>query len=618
MTTIAELVAEQGANAYTLVENSMNDWTSYLNSIQSFNEGLGNFGRYWTTDFTNVRANQPSAAGANSAGASADASFSALQSSVAATNYSFAVADPLLDVLAVVPTISLADIPEYTGVEPTLNLPTAPNSSLPAAPGAAPAFNAPDIPTAPSITLPAVPSFTEVTPPEAPTLETLSFDGVLPDDELLLPDLQFQFDEQAYASVLLDKTTQKLIVDMDGGYGIEPGDEQQLWDRARERELRNVEGAVREARRQRAARGFLLHDGVRLANEAAARREGMEKIASFSREVALKRADMYVENRRFTIQEARALEQMNINYWVTVADRALRAAVANVELGVQLYNLAVSRFQARLEAFKTSAAVYETRIRAQLNQLEQYKSRIEAANLTLDQQATYARIYEAQVRGAQAVLNIYSTEMEGARTAAEIERLKLDGFRASVDAYGSQVGARASEFQMYEAQIRGETAKLDAYRTSISAYGTRVDAAKTRIAAQEIAVNSAINTNKLKLDKYAADMDKYRATVAAESERLQLLLGRDKTLAALAESRARTAVDVAKTGIDVSKATMDSELDIQKVFVTAAQSKADELLRLYELKGRLMDYTVDSLSERTRALANLNSSLAVGIGEDAA
>lgn len=435
----------------------------------------------------------------------------------------FTATKPVLSAIPSVAVPTLGPEPELTLAAPVLNLPTAPNTTLPAAPGAAPTFTAPTLPTAPAITLPPVPTFENIALPTAPSIEVPLFTTTLPIDELTAPTENFTWNEAGYSSELLDALRAKLLSDVqNGGYGVEPQDEMALWERMRERELLAAEANIQEAARQAAARGFMLPPGALFAQIEGARNEALAKSSTANRDVALKRAELYAQNRQFALTTAKEVEDMMLRYYGFMAERALNAARFVAEFGVNIYNARVSRFNAQLEATRVSAQMYETRLRASLAHLEVYKTKVEGARLSVDVQKLMADVYRTQLDGAQVLANIYRTRIDAAKVESEVELAKLSAFKASVDAYIAQVGAKESEFKMFTAQLQGEMAKVDVFKTSVGAYAAQVDAYRAKadakasiVQAQTSAASLVLDKHKAELLSYASELETYNTQVRA-------------------------------------------------------------------------------------------------------
>lgn len=421
---------------------------------------------------------------------------------------------------------NFGNIPELVLAEPILNIPSAPDASLPASPGNAPELNSAVLPVAPKISLPTPPSIQSLALPEAPAINVPVFSATGPTDNLLEPTTQFEFHEEAYKSDLLDAAKAKLIDDLvNGGYGIETADEEALWNRARERELLNAETQIQEAARQAAARGMMLPPGALNATISRIQTAALEKTSSVSRDIALKRADMYVDNRKFTLQQVQQVESMMLQYYGFVQERVLNASKYMVEFGIQLFNAKVSKFNAKLEAFRGAAQVYETQLRGALAHLDVYKAKVDGARLSVEAQQMYVSLYNAQLEGVKSTVELYRTQMEAAKVYTQVEMSKLDLFRSRVEAYQAQVGAKAAEFGMYETRLKGETTKVGLYEASVRAYATKVQAYQTGVAAKETQVRAQVAAAQLPLEQYKAKIQAFSADVNRYQSIVQLALG---------------------------------------------------------------------------------------------
>lgn len=486
--------------------------------------------------------------------------------------------------LSSISTPSVPSVPEFADSAPTINIPAIPSNTLPAAPGNSPEFFAPSIPGKPDVFLPSVPSLVSIEIPAVPMIDLPSFEGVMPVDELTEPVTSFDFVEHNYSSELLSHLNGAILGDLkNGGYGIEPSDEIALWERARERELKAADSAIEEATAQIASRGFVLPPGALFNVQQIAEQDALDKSATLSREIMLKRADLYVQNRQFAITHAKEIEAMLIQYNGARAERALNAAKAQVDVGVSLYNLRVQKFQAFLEGYRTQAQVYETRIRANLVALESFKAQIEGVRAAVDVQSLQVNVYRTQVEAANIAISLYRTEMEAAQIQASIEKLKLEAFRASVDAYTAQVGAREAEFKMFEAQIRGEVTKIDAYKASADAYSSRVGAIKVRVEAEDLIARSQIAANESKLSQYRAQIDGYRATLEKINSENRSILEqsglyaelekvldskeqtRKQTVFAVSKANSEIYAEAAKLGLQRSQALLQGFIQIQQL-----------------------------------------------------
>lgn len=513
-----------------------------------------------------------------------------------------------------IPTIAFPDIgsfPELTLADPVIDLPTAPSATLPAAPSDAPEFSAPSMPDRPTLTLPAVPTLASLSLPEAPTITLPSFDASLPVDDVVAPSAEFDFAEQRYSSALLDAASAKLLGDLqNGGYGIEPEDEEAIWERARERELRNSEQAVSEVARQAAARGFAVPTGAMLGQLDTLQQQALEKTSSMSREIALKRADLYVQNRQFTLQQVQALEAVLIGYYSAYAERSLNAAKAVVDAGVAIFNSRVQRLGLNVEIYRARAAVFETQLKAALSHLDVFKSQVEAAKLSQEAQAANVALYTAQVDGVRAVAAVYSTEIEAAKAVASIESLRLDAFKSRVETYTAQVAAKGAEFDMYKARLSGEKTKVDVYQSAVegykakaAAYSSKVSAGEAVTRAQVAAAGLTLDTYRAELTAYTAELDRQFKNIASQIDVYKARVQKFSVDAEQAANYNRVAVEDSKARAEIEQAQTRNAIAAAGVRVSAAEATAKLGIAAADAGARVSASVVSSALTAASGLA---------------
>jgi hypothetical protein len=428
----------------------------------------------------------------------------------------FAALEYALDQLATVavpvaPTLDAVtgQAPTFDLTAPTITLPATPDASLGSAPGDGPAILDPLIPDAPLLVFPTVPTFESLAIPAAPSVVLPSFDGEKPDYNLVAPSIGLEYNDAGYQAQLADPAVAKLLNDLvNGGYGIDDADEVKLWNRARDRENQAARHEQSEIMREHTAMSQSMPQGALLARLDRARQTLIEKMSSVSREIALKRADMYVENRKFTLQEARAWEGFLFGAYNAIAQRAFEVERARVELSIGIYDSQVKAYNAQLEGYKAEAQVFETKMRAALNAVELYKSQIMASNQILEMNKAQVDLYQAQLAGIQSVVSVYKTRMEAANLYSEIQRTKLEVFRSQVESYSARVRAKQAEFGMYESAVKGQLASLDVYKSQIDAFNARLQSVNQ-------ASDITIKANDVKVEQYKTKILQYQSQLEA-------------------------------------------------------------------------------------------------------
>lgn len=479
------------------------------------------------------------------------------------------------------------DVPVLDATAPTITLPTAPTSDLPAAPTDAPSIVDIAQPDAPTITLPTVPSFEDFQLPVTPSYELPTFTAVSPTNDLLAPTNQFSYVDTGYVSELMDPLVAKLLDQLqNGGYGIETSDETSLWNRARDREVQQANTEIEEIRRTNAAMSFQMPQGALFAAMEKARQSMMEKVSGLNRDIALKRADMYVENRRFTITEVQAYEARAIALYNAVQERTLNSAKAAVELGIAIYDASVKNYQAQLDGFRTEAQVFAERVRGELAKAELFKGQIEAEALRGQFNEQKTKIYLAQLEGIKSTVDIYRARMSAVETAAAIQAQKLQAFNYRVQAYSQTVQAKSAEYNMYGEAVKGQLAKLDVYRSEIAAYQARISGLETK-------ADVMTKSNQALISQYEAQVRTYEAKLKSAVAQIEGGLDIGKTDVALYAARVsgyraladtvnesvRTRVAVAQVNNERDKAVIGSQIEryrvlLQQVIATIENQRA--------------------------------------------
>lgn len=249
------------------------------------------------------------------------------------------------------------------------------------------------------------------------------------------PITEFTYTEPGYSSILRDPMMQKLLLDLvNGGYGIEASDEEPLWNRMRDREAQAFQSQIEEIKRQATTSSFPLPQGALQAAIAKATQEYTNKLSSANRDVALKRADLYVENRRFTIEKVLASEDQSIGLYNAIQNRLLQAAQVEVTMAVALFDAGVRVFAAQLDSL-----------------LKQIQAPLEANRLLVD-------TYRADVAAYAAFVNAVAT-------AADID------IRNSRNLLDANIAAHSSRVEKVRFKLQ-ELATTTDLRRDIYKYGS--------------------------------------------------------------------------------------------------------------------------------------------------
>jgi hypothetical protein len=159
----------------------------------------------------------------------------------------------------------------------------------------------------------------------------------------------------------------------EGGTGINAAVEDQIWQRDRARVLKEVNRASTEALATFAARGFPIPPGAAQHQVYMAQQEAQDKIAQHSRDVAIKQAELEIENVKFAVQQA-------LDYRI----KGIAAAadyIKTLALGPEIaMKLATSAASAQANLISAASSYYNARIRIEEIKLDVKKTNASESN----------------------------------------------------------------------------------------------------------------------------------------------------------------------------------------------------------------------------------------------
>jgi hypothetical protein len=543
---------------------------------------------------------------------------------------------------------TLNDSGQLTLIDATFSKPNEVNGSVPHNP-INPSY--PTIPATPSISFPQPPSYTEPSQPAKPSLDSINlpkyegtplpppppklsidvpkydggsypeFNEEAPEIQLVPPRVHTYSPGQAYTSSLLKRVIDGLMDRLSkGGSGINPDIEKGIWERAYEREELAAQNAIRELN-QMEMLGFSLPPGTYLEARHRIRVETNARMAGVSREIAIKQAELELENVKSAYQTATEIEARLLEQNTQIEQRAFDYAKYVTEANVQVYNAQVQAYGLMLETYKSRIAVYDALIRGHLGNVEVYKSRVNAEMTKAQINQNAVEEYKALIQASLASVDVYKAEVDATRALAEVNKLKVDIYGAEIDAYTRQVNAYTAKLDGYKTLVSSEANKIQLYSSQVNAYdvGVRAEISK---------VNADIETYKTKLQAKSLEWEGYKARVLAETERVKALSETNQTAAVAFEAETKAIeeynrsliaqwtadLEQYKAGVslanDAAKANIQNAISTQSILSdalrTAGQTAAQLSSAAYSAVNYSMsfsqsnsDATSDSVSENT-------------------
>jgi hypothetical protein len=207
-----------------------------------------------------------------------------------------------------------------------------------------------------------------------------------------------------------------------GGSGINIAVEDQLWQRERDRTLRDAARAEDEQITAWAARGFPLPTGALAHSLLQIQRETLDKTGESSRAQAIKSFDAELENARLAVDKAIMLRSQAI----TSASEYIRTLVLGPQLGV---SISTALLDARVKVATLTTELY----RAQITGLE-LPVRVATTEAELTQRTNEANIKaQLETLGQRVTATVAAAQMLGQQASAI-----LNGFHASVGVAGQE------------------------------------------------------------------------------------------------------------------------------------------------------------------------------------
>lgn len=474
--------------------------------------------------------------------------------------------------------------------------------------GQAPTLNIGQAPALPEVRDVAVPDAPDVLLPDAPQflqLQTHTFGGVNLHEDWLeklddIPTLSvlrpapFQHTPGAkYASQLLDNLKASLNARIQGGSGIAPAVEQQIWDRARDRETALALAREQEVLRGAEALGFPLPSGALAGQLADARREFHDKLSGLSRDVAIKQAEMEQQNVKDAITQALQLETTLLDDAYKLEMLAFETAKTTADNALAAFNAAVEHYKALLAGYQAYAAAYDTVIRAELNKVDVYKAMLEAEKTKADINKSLVDRYRAEIDGRMAVVEIYKARVGAAQTLVELEKARIQAGGEQVRAFVATVNAETARADMYKAQVGAEGTKVEAFRSLTQAYASKVGAQAEKARVELARYQAQIAAKTLEWDGWKARLSAASSRMEAAARQSSIVVDGYRLGASAAEAQAgaymrrweadlkqyeagtNLTFQVAKANNDAAMHAKDAQLDAAKVaYTTAAQRVA--------------------------------------------
>ena len=426
---------------------------------------------------------------------------------------------PVFPTLIDMPDIADITLPVMGFSPPILNTPTKPVADNIEGPGDAPVVSEVDIPAEPSIVLPDAPILENLPLPTPPTITIPAFDEELTPFEFSTPQA-FNWSENPYNSPvwvdLLAKVRDGLI---NGGTGLGEEVENDIWDRARNRQARENDKLYRQVRDAYSI-GYCLPPGSLAAAEMEIASETAMNNTNLNSDIAVKQAELAKEHSQFITSTGVDLEKVLRGFHDAQAGRSMEAAKTVVSSSIDILNAVIAGHNLKIEQYKAEASIYEARVKAALTDIEIYKANVEAVKVSSEMQKNLVAIYEKQIAAVETHVKLYSAKMESAKIRAEIEQLKIENFKAKTQAYSMQVEAEKMKFDIYAVESDVEKTKVQIFAEQAKAYLSEVETKKIEADLESKKLENALRQNTILIEGYKGELAGYLGEIEATGKKV--------------------------------------------------------------------------------------------------
>jgi hypothetical protein len=531
-----------------------------------------------------------------------------------------APANPNIGVPSIVEPVKPGQTPQFNKQAPNPNL----NFTLPNQPSA---FGA------------SPPTMVNVSIPTAPNISQPTFSGVKPIDLGNSPDVaaamtgawtsasaSFQSAVASQVDSFITKISpqhasqmaaleNKLAEFISGSTetGMLPAVENAIYSRSQSKQDAEARRVADEATTRAARMGFTMPSGALMGAMQKARQAGADNNAQSAREIVVLKHELQQRNMQFALSTSTQLRQTMVNAWLSyhgnliqLNGQATQYATAVADSLVKSYQLAVSAFNARLDAYKADAAVYETLVKASLAEVEVFKAKVDAELARVQVNQAQVQVYRSMVDAHQSAVQAYKANVDAVATLANIEKLKVDIFESEVRAFVSTVEASKAEWQAYSAAWNGEETKVKAHLAQAQVYAAQVDGYKAHVYGEGQRLEATGDANRQVLSAYEAEVRAWAEQVRAHAVKVNARIDAQKSLIGAYEVNSRAAI---------SQANIESERyrAMASVKQETARLNGQHLLETAKIRLGALDAASDNSLSAAQVLRGLAESTMAGI-----
>ena len=517
-------------------------------------------------------------------------------------NYNFAppkwnITDPVLN------PVTKTVVKDFTGTPPPAVTPTIPNMPNPVDPTAPK-----DAPIVGNVVIPDVPTLKDIADPkewninitQAPNIRIDDFIAKRPTTDVKSPIDTFNWQEDPYTSQTLTDLVDQVANFNTGGVGIPDIVWDAIWAKSKDREDKASLQQIVQINEEWASKGFSLPQGVQVAQVQEVQQKQFESDVNRSREMAIREADIAIENLKFAVQQGIALENLRGSWYQQTQDRMLQAAKYISELSIAVFNAKLSLYNAHIQLYQADMEVYKTQLEAELAKLEAYKSELEGQKIIGELNLQQVQIYTSKVQALNLEIDRYSAVVNALKTSVEVDAIKIEAYKAEVQTYSEKIKAINSQYEGYQTAMQGAKLQSDIYETNVKAFASTVQAYTAKVDAEARNTQIDIDVNKYKLEEYNLKIQSFIAELDAEVKSLEA-----ESAAFDAEVKGYTSKLAAeKVSVDAQVAKFNGDIQLANGITNANIQNAKTNAQNALAEAKIIQEGLTSIAQVNAAYAN--------------
>ena len=236
------------------------------------------------------------------------------------------------------------------------------------------------------------------------------------------------YSDGAYNSPIQADLFAKLLNDIrNGGTGLSPTVEADIYNRGKERQRAENERLYQETEDRFTATGFPLPTGALASALQAVNVEISGKTDQLNREITINQAELEQKNIQFSVDQAMKAEAVLSDFYNNQENRLFEVAKAIAKSTIDIYNSITANQALKLERYKTEAEVYKIKVESALKEnevlIQQYDTQIKAfisqmdleiknAQLQVEAFKTEAMVFESETKATSMYYDALTKESE--------------------------------------------------------------------------------------------------------------------------------------------------------------------------------------------------------------